>query len=117
MATTLGPYEYVVGSDRVDFLLTYVDENDQPIDITDAMEVKVQGRSTDLPGEPLDIAGVTQDEANGVALFEAFGDAVTDVMLGDLPSATYTLRGMLKDSAGKVTYTQPFTVKWVHQPL
>ena len=116
MADT-GTAELVVGSDRVDFYLTYTDENNLPINIAGALEVKVQGQSDDLPATDLDISGAIYDQANGVAKFTAFGNAITTGVLGALPSATFTLRGKLKDSAGKTTFTPEFKVKWAHQPL
>lgn len=117
MSAPLGPFEFVVGSDRVDFYLTYVDENDQPINITGATELKVQGKSETLSGTPLDVSGTIYDGPNGIAKFTAFGNAVTVANLGSLLSASYTLRGKFKDAANKTTFTREFIVTWFHQPL
>ena len=117
MADT-GTAELVVGSDRVDFYLTFVDENNLPINIAGAgVVVKVQGQSDDLPATDLDLSGSVYDPANGVAKFTAFGDAITTGVLGALASATFTLRGRLLDQAGKTTFTPEFKVRWAHQPL
>lgn len=117
MAQTLGPYEFVVGSDRIHFFLTFTDENDQPISILDAQELFVQGKSPDLPAVDVNKTGTVVDAPSGLAKFAEFGNGITVAQLGSLPSATYTLRGKLKDSSGKTTFTPPFVVRWVHQPL
>lgn len=118
MATT-GIADLVVGSDRVDFYLTYTDENDLPINIGGVgVLVKVQGKSNDLPGVDLNVSGVVfSDGSAGIAKFAAFGNAVTVGNLGALPSATYTLRGYLRDVATKTTYTPEFQVRWSRQPV
>lgn len=117
MSAPLGPFEFVVGSDRVDFYLTFKDENDQPINITGATELKVQGKSEGLPSVNLDVSGTIYDGPNGIAKFTAFGNAITVSNLGSLTSAGYLLRGKFKDAANKTTFTREFIVTWFHQPL
>lgn len=109
--------EVVVGSDRVDLFITYTDENDVPINITGAQEVKVQGASQDLPATTINMAGAIFDAAQGLAKFTAFGNIVTVANLGGTSYALYKLRGKLVDNAGKTTFTPEFEVRFVHQPL
>lgn len=109
--------EIVVGSDRVDLYITFTDENDQPINIAGAQQVKVQGSSRDLPGTTIDMTGTIFDAAQGIGKFNAFGNAVTVANLGGSPHALYTLRGKLVDNVGETTFTPTFDVRFVHQPL
>src|SRR3990172_4703332 len=109
--------EVVAGSDRVDFYLTYVDENKQVINITGAQEVKLQGKSAELPSVPIDMTGAIFDAPNGVAKFTGFGNIVTQTDLAAQPHATYKLRGKLKDSGAKTTWTDELDVKFLKQPL
>ena len=115
---TIGVSEIVAGSTRVDFYLTYTDENDNAIDLTgDDVVVTLQGTSESMPSLDLDVVGDVSDAAAGIAKFTAFGDEVKAADLDALPYADWTCRGKLVDQAGLIGWTPTFVIRFVQQPL
>lgn len=114
--------QVVVGATRKRLVLTIVDENDVPIDLTGATQPpRLQGKCAELPAIPLDVVGSLTDAANGVATWTALGSLVSAANLAsvdpDLLSALFNLRVKFWDSAGLIDWTDEFQIAWIDDPL
>lgn len=110
--------EVVVGATRVNLLVTIVDENNAPINITGGT-VRLQGTTADIPNNTIDVAGTINDGPNGIAQWSQLGGTnfVTTAELGALSQATYTCRVKFTDSSGLISYGPEFDLTWKKPPI
>lgn len=107
--------EVVVDSTKRALVVTLVDENNDPLDLTGG-SVKLQGKSDDIV-TTIDYAGTLTDAAQGVVTFTGIGALITAANLGSNKKATYNLRVKFTDAATKFDYTRKFQIDWVEKPV
>jgi hypothetical protein len=110
--------EVVVGATRKNILVTIVDADGNPVNITGGT-VFLQGTSADLPDKTLDVQGTIHDGPNGVAKWAAAGgdNFVTAEDLGEKISALFDLRAKFVDSGAGVDYGPLFYIRWLAPPI
>lgn len=110
--------EVVVGATKRELIVTIVDENNVPVNLTGG-SVRLQGKSSDLPGINIDQPGVLSDPANGVAKWAQLGTFITSGQLTTavIDEATYKLRIKFTDAAAKFDYGDFFQIKWSQTPV
>lgn len=111
--------EVVCGATGQDLVIPILDENDTPLNITNASSVKLQGKSADIV-KTLDVAGTVIDGFNGKAKWEGIGNETTYISqtsdLVDRTSATFTFRVKITISS-EVYYSDEFQITWVRKPI
>jgi hypothetical protein len=106
-----------VGSTGKKLVIVITDENNLPRPLTTggSTQVKLQGKSADLPGKTIDVAGTITDAPNGVVTWAGIGNGSVYVSLSDLgslPEATFDLQAKYTDSGGLVDYGPVFQLTW-----
>jgi hypothetical protein len=112
--------ELVVGSTRKPIIITLVDENDVPINLTGATaNPRLQGQSNEVALVDLDVVGAISDPAQGVVTFAEAGTFVTSANLTGAGTrrGVWTLRVKFWDAAGKFDFGPEFMVAWNQDPL
>ena len=107
--------EVVVDSNKRSLVVTLVDENNVPVNLTGG-SAKLQGKSDDI-ATTIDYPGTLTDPAQGIVTFAEIGALITAANLGALKKATYNLRVKFTDGSAKFDYTRKFQIDWVEKPV
>lgn len=102
---------------RKDLVVTVIDSNGNAVNVTGG-EVRMQGRSNDLPTITINQTAALTTPASGIVTFQGIGTYITQAQLtaAGIAEATFRLRLKYKDSAGKTDYANIFELKWVKDP-
>lgn len=110
--------QVVVGATKRDLVVTILDESGNVVDLTGG-SARLQGRSSTLPENEIDVAGVLTDPAQGVVTFAGIGTYVTTEELATLHAekATFRLRVKFTDASAEFDYGDLFEIEWWQDPL
>lgn len=106
----------VVGATRKELRVQLKDADGVPLNLPSAT-ARIQGKSRELTGTPIDVAGSLYDAGNGVFRWVGVGSWIDSVDLGSIPHADYTLRVRFVDNAGLVDFSPELVIRFERDPL
>lgn len=103
---------------RKDLVVVLIDAGTgMPIILTGG-SARLQGKSPDLPGTPINVVMTLTNPANGVVTYSGLGTLVTHALLNaaGIVSAVYKLRVQFTDGSSKVDYGPEFELVFKDNP-
>lgn len=107
--------EVVVESTMRDLVVSLVDNNNAPINLTGG-SARLQGKSAQIV-TTVDVAGALTDPAQGGVTFTGIGALITAANLGSNERATFKLRVKYTDASAEWDYSDPFNIDWLAKPV